>query len=144
MSRCVSVIGRCLFGLCCAGILVGCGEEIDPGYKPVSGTVLLDGQPLADAVISFTPEDGSTASGRTDENGVYTLYYAARRPGARVGPNTVEITKEAAPAGGGDEFAVMTEEEGELLPPRYNTQTELTATVENTGDNTIDFQLTSE
>lgn len=144
MSRCVSVIGQCLVGLCCAVFLVGCGEEIDPGYKPVRGTVLLDGQPLADAVISFTPEEGSTASGRTDEDGTYELFYAARRPGAKVGLNTVEITKEATAFEGADEFAVMTEEEGELLPPRYNTQTELTATVENTSDNTVDFQLTSE
>jgi len=143
MSHCVVAITRCLVVFCCLLLLAGCGEEIDPGYKPVSGTVFLDGNPLADALIAFTPDDGSTASGRTDENGRYTLFYAARRPGARVGRNTVEITKEAAASGRADESSAMTEEESELLPSRYNTQTELSATVEATNDNVIDFQLTS-
>jgi hypothetical protein len=144
MSHRLVAITRCLVVFCCFSLLAGCGEEIDPGYKPVSGTVFLDGKPLADALIAFTPEEGSTASGRTDGNGQYTLFYAARRPGARVGQNMVEITKEAVASGRADEFSAMTEEESELLPSRYNTQTELSATVQPTNDNVIDFQLTSE
>ena len=42
----------------------------------VTGKVTLDGQPLANATVFFTPADGSggsEASGMTDANGVYKL-----------------------------------------------------------------------
>ncbi|QDU76981.1 hypothetical protein Pan97_40400 [Bremerella volcania] len=122
--------------------LVGCGEVLDPDYKPVRGTVLLDGQPLADAQVTFVPlGEGSSGSGFTNEQGEYTLYYAARRPGAKAGENQVFITKSKPTSGKKGERA-FSEADSELLPARYNRQTELTATVEDKR-NIFDFQLES-
>lgn len=135
--RCVLTLGVSLF-------LAGCGPAVDLGYHPVTGTITLDGAPLVDATVSFQPtNEGSSGTGRTDENGTYILFYASQRPGAMVGVNTVVISKEADASSGGDEFAVVTEEEGELLPARYNRESELTATVKD-GDNVIDFALESD
>ncbi|UUO08614.1 carboxypeptidase-like regulatory domain-containing protein [Blastopirellula sp. J2-11] len=139
---------RCWLGcLPTVGLLaltLGCGgEPIDPEYKPVSGMVTLDGQPLPDAQISFVPpETGSSGSGFTDENGKYELYYAARRAGAKLGENQVFITKNKPSTGKQGEFAGRSEADMEMLPARYNRKTELTATVEDKR-NEIDFDLKS-
>lgn len=144
MPSCRTLFRQCLMTVGVSLIVAGCGPTVDPGYHPVIGTVTLDGAPLVDAIVSFQPtSEGSSGTGRTDENGTYILFYASQRPGAMVGENTVVISKEADASSGGDEFAVVTEEEGELLPARYNRESELTATVKD-GDNVIDFALTSD
>jgi len=70
-------------GLACLLLLVGCGPAA-PKLYPVSGTVTLDGQPLADGKIYF----------RTVENGqVDTLPVTAGKFSGQVlaGPRRVEI-----------------------------------------------------
>lgn len=130
-----------------AGLLAitsGCsGERLDPEYKPVTGTVTLDGQPLSDAQVSFVPlGSGSSGTGFTDENGTYQLYYAARRAGAKLGENRVYITKSRPPSSNKGEFARLSEADSEMLPVRYNRKTELTASVQDK-QNVIDFDLKS-
>jgi hypothetical protein len=51
-------------------VAVGCA-----GGNGVSGTITLDGEPLPDARVQFTPTDkqGRIASGQTDSNGFYSL-----------------------------------------------------------------------
>ena len=64
---------RLFVGLMILG-LVGC--ESGPSYEQVTGTVKLDGQPISGATVTFSPDAGGTgaaATGKTDENGVYTL-----------------------------------------------------------------------
>jgi len=56
----------------------GCGSKSSklPDPVPVSGTVTLDGKPLANAVVYFRPEGdtkGNGATGTTDSNGKYEL-----------------------------------------------------------------------
>ncbi|HBN74767.1 hydroxyisourate hydrolase [Rubinisphaera italica] len=63
---------------------LGCGgTSSKPDYlselTKLQGTVTVDGSPAAGVDVTFTPTEGSTkitriAMGRTDENGVYTLY----------------------------------------------------------------------
>jgi hypothetical protein len=135
-----------LVALLCVGF-TGCGKDIDPDYKPVTGTITLDGKPLADAYITFSPDGGgSTGSDYTDENGVYELFYAVERPGGKLGKNTVSITKDDASLYSdteeGAEGGPVAEDMYELIPARYNTETELTATVEDK-DNVINFDLES-
>src|SRR5207249_10048084 len=72
--------------------------------RRVTGKVTIGGQPLAGALVTFTPlEGGSPSSGRTDETGKYTLFWArvGRRQieGAQIGENAVKISTyaEAAP-----------------------------------------------
>jgi hypothetical protein len=76
--------------------VVGCGSGSDK-VVPVSGTITLDGQPLAGANITFQPTGAGSAgpgSGAvTDAAGKYVLKTAekAPRPGAVVGKHTVRI-----------------------------------------------------
>ena len=72
--------------------LAGCGGPSNVGR--VTGKVTLDGQPLADAVVTFSPvkEGGSSGIGKTDSTGAYALSYAAGISGAEIGENRVTIT----------------------------------------------------
>lgn len=82
----------------CAALLasaavVGCGGS---GLKlvPVSGEVTLDGQPVADAAVVFTPlQGGPPASATTDAQGRYQLA-TNNQPGAVPGEHRVTITKQ--------------------------------------------------
>jgi hypothetical protein len=57
-------------------LAVGCSKG--PSLVPVSGRVMMDGKPLANAIVTFRPvaKDGSPATesvGTTDGDGKYTL-----------------------------------------------------------------------
>jgi hypothetical protein len=94
-SRLVSIAA---LGLLAVG-LAGCGGKDEPKYVKVSGTVTLDGKPLADAVVMFAPKStkesqnpGKSSSGYTDENGHYVLKIANDgKDGALVGTHVVRI-----------------------------------------------------
>jgi len=136
----------------CAVIVfsLGCGGG-NPNVAPVTGTVTLDGQPLADATVLFNPmgEEGSFSSGGTDANGKYELTYSADQKGAWIGQHTVIISKvEEEPGGEGDEEEQQEEEEEEeeevtSEPTPFNGTSKVLAEVK-AGDNTLDFALTSE
>jgi len=130
-------------------VLCGCGGAADqPELGLVSGTVRFEGTPLPGAVVTFMPEEGRPASGVTDMQGFYELTYIRDTKGCKVGTAKVSI---AANTEGGPEM----EQEGDDvdqtpnkltadgIPARYNTRTELTATVKQ-GENTIDFDLEKE
>ena len=72
---------RCLCVVVLAVGLSGCGDT--SGLVPVTGTVTLDDQPLANALVTFYPE-GDTAGlggfGMTGPDGKYTL--TPTRPGS--------------------------------------------------------------
>jgi hypothetical protein len=129
-----------LFGLV---LVLGCGSS---RVASVSGTVTLDGQPLPDALVSFQPlsegavNPGPGSTGRTDEQGRYTLRVTGGGKGAVVGWHKVKVS---CPVGGGGEDA---EERRapvrDRVPPRYNRNSELKCEVKP-GDNTADFPLTS-
>lgn len=73
--------------------VVGCGRSSYPDLAGVEGTVTLDGKPVADASVTFVPADGRSSSGRTDQDGRYTLSYKKNLPGAVIGEHLVKITK---------------------------------------------------
>ena len=73
--------------------VAGCG---DGGLTlvPVAGVVTLDGKPVADAGVIFTPADGGpAASGSTDGEGRFQLH-TVNRPGAVSGKHVVTVTKQ--------------------------------------------------
>jgi hypothetical protein len=79
----------------------------------------LDGVPLANAIVRFTPAGpGRTSEGITDADGHYELRYLRAIPGANIDQHTVRITTASEENGG-----------RELLPPRYHSRTELEARV---------------
>jgi hypothetical protein len=144
----------------------GGGADL-PDLGTVSGKVTMDGQPLAGAVVIFTPVSGpGSSTGVADEAGEYKLVFR-QAIGAVVGSHKVSISKRkaedlslhdqqagtgpdapaaAAPVAGGHGQnagdAGATRDPAETIAAKYNDATELTADVKS-GDNSIDFALTS-
>jgi hypothetical protein len=113
--------------------ILGCSRSHQPPLGLVSGTVTLDGVPLANAIVRFTPAGpGRTSEGITDADGHYDLRYLRAIPGANIDQHTVRITTASDENGG-----------RELLPPRYHSRTELEARVVS-GSNDLDFALRSQ
>jgi hypothetical protein len=125
--------------------VVGCKPH-SAAIVPVSGTVTLDGQPLAGATINFQPiTDKTTAAqagvgsfGKTDEQGRYTLQLIdPDEPGALVGRHTVTITTAVAANPASDEIKLK---QPERISPRSRTQE---FTVPEKGTDQADFKLSS-
>jgi hypothetical protein len=132
--------GSCLLvAALSAATLLGCETASPDNVGKVSGKVTLEGQPLPDATVKFSPirEGGSSALGRTDADGKYSLNYASGIEGAEIGENRVSISTYNAgdPDGEPPQPKVL-----EKVPMKYNIRSELTREV-NAGDNPIDFDL---
>lgn len=128
--------------ICLASLLLaGCSQapEDMPDVAPVSGTVLLDGQPLPYATVVFQPTEGRSSNGQTDAEGKYELRFNQDTMGAELGAHQVIITtfREFDHPSDPNQKASP-----ELLPAKYHSKSELTATVES-GDNEISFELKS-
>jgi hypothetical protein len=104
-------------------ILAGCGKASN--IVPVSGRVTMDGQPLAEARVTFqpigdwqNPYPGPASYGVTDSNGYFTLTLMdSGQSGAMVGKHRVTITPK--------ESAVTSSDAGyyNALPPAQQPQT---------------------
>lgn len=130
--------------------LTGCGGanlDDQPELGQVTGKITLEDQPLAGALVTFVPESGRPATGKTNKEGVYELTYIRETMGCKTGRNKVMFTvvseEEDTEEMEGDDFdqsrpkaKAATKE----LPARYNTKTELFADVQP-GPNTFDYQL---
>jgi hypothetical protein len=113
--------------------IFGCSRSHQPPLGLVSGTVTLDGVPLAGAIVRFTPAGpGRTSEGITDADGHYELRYLRAIAGANIDQHAVRITTASEENGG-----------RELLPPRYHSRTQLEARVVS-GLNDLDFALRSQ
>lgn len=158
VMQCAAV---CLLAL---PLTVGCGGDLD--VADVSGIVTLDGKPLDNAIVTFSPEDGGPSGiGRTDDKGFYELYRRGQ-PGAPIGKHKVMVTSVQENTGSApstppaeltsDSPEYMEQALGgtppsdydnavsqERIPAKYNSQTTLVKTVEP-GDNVIDLELTSD
>src|SRR5262245_41005766 len=122
-------------------LALGCGSR---KFAPVSGTVTLDGQPLAKAVVTVIPvvekgaiDAGESSTGTTNEKGEFTLKSTSGKNGARVGKHKVSISMQQTKVGESDERTRTVE----LLPKRYNEKTELTWDVLSGGTDKADFPL---
>jgi hypothetical protein len=140
--------------VCLVG-LAGCGGS-DVDLVRAEGTVTLDGQPVADAGVVFTPKKKELclpAAGTTDASGRFALV-TTNRPGAMLGKYRVVISKTElpdlprGPDGKVDESRLhemkeMTEVN--YLPVRYASAdtSDLEATVNATSNN-FTFSLTSD
>ncbi len=135
---------RCLLLSLAASLSVGtlgCGSKSDaPQTVNVSGTVTLDGEPLAVAQMVFEPtEGGDKAYPATVTEGEFT---AEMTPGSKKVRITAirEIPGKTIPNADGTGEIPATEQ---YLPVRYNTQTELTAEISEDGEKGLAFELSS-
>src|SRR5262249_39992268 len=126
--------------------LAGCNPE---GYKvaPVSGRVTLDGKPLANAAVVFSPvagadnkDPGPGSGAKTDADGRYALTIVGKgNRGAVVGKHKVRITM--YPEGDPTDDRPQ---RPKPLPPRYSGKnTILEYDVTASGSRSADFELTS-
>jgi len=128
-----------------AALVLGCGG----GDKivPVSGTVKLDGKPLANAMVSFqptstanNPKGGIGSYGSTDADGNYSLKTAdTDKSGAIVGTHRVQINLKVE----SDDRPAFNRPPPKLLPKKYNLNTELEFKVPPGGTSVANFDLSS-
>jgi len=153
----------CIAGLLFLCTVVGCGGTKGPAVTAVSGTVLLDGEPLDGASVVFHPtsSSGLGGSGKTSADGTFGLTTFRATPGAGVVPGeyVVTISKEEWPQFEEPEDddpdyerkMAQVERDMERAKPTYVTPqaygdeetSGLTATV-STGENKIVFELSSD
>ncbi len=134
-------------------LLAGCGGSVEkdlPELAQVTGTVTLDGNPVADAQVTFIPEKGPTATGRTDSAGKYVLGTKGTDDGASVGKHKVTVAKVGGPppdATGAESYAIPDPNKPPAggIPQKYSDMVAsgLTATVEAGKENQVDLPLTS-
>jgi hypothetical protein len=141
--------GHCVLALCtCLIAAAGCGQKAKP-LAPVSGLVTFDGKPLAGGGVTFQPiaPPGSIIAGkssiaRCDAEGRFVLVTIDDKPGAIVGEHEVQIFgPKTKPVGRTDDGGGRNPPE--LIPRRYNFDTELTFTVPPEGTDKANFDLTS-
>ncbi|QDV27763.1 carboxypeptidase-like regulatory domain-containing protein [Aureliella helgolandensis] len=140
-------------------LFTGCGDGL--GVSPVTGTISLDGKPIAGATITFQPIEGGTgmpAVGRSDDSGTYTVTDMRAEEigsGAAAGEYKVGVmwyepgsTDTIAAEGSSDSTADARKAVGDksLLPMAYqNANTSgLTASVKAGDPNIFDFDLKSD
>lgn len=125
--------------------VIGCGGA-DAGQ--VSGVVTLDGDPLANATVTFHPQqaDGESApisQGTTDANGKYTLtLISTGETGAVIGKHdvSIEVFEDAEDEDDQADVNEDIEDKPNIVPARYNVDSELTFEVKG-GSNSADWPL---
>jgi hypothetical protein len=127
--------------------LSGCGSSDGITLVPVSGTITLDGQPLAGATVSFQPAGtretpGPSSGGATDANGRYTLKTAdaSGQAGAVIGPHLVRFT--GVQDQRADDDDTQRPPAQDPVPPRYR-DPGLTFDVPAGGTDSANFELTT-
>ncbi|GIW92535.1 MAG: hypothetical protein KatS3mg110_0576 [Pirellulaceae bacterium] len=126
------------FAAGCALVAAGCNRGVR--LAPVEGQITLDGQPVKDAVVTFTPVlppkglEAAASTGRTDEQGRYQLRLLSdNRTGAVVGQHNVTVTINVE-----SESDVSTEEE---IARQNAVPTNYFKFEVKPGSNKADFQL---
>jgi len=128
-------------------VCAGCGGADDGlARQPIWGTVTLDGQPLANGVITFTPASGQpTQSGGVISAGKFSV---PREQGPVVGNYSVSINSSSAEATvppdqekSGMPGHVAPNRARDPIPDKYNAKTTLTAEVKKEGGNDFQFDL---
>ena len=135
--------GRCAATLL-ATLLVVVGCEQNPNRYAVEGTVTLDGEPLDEGQIRLVPQRGTSgpSSGAPIREGRFSI---ARDRGPFAGEFTVEITavrETGEILNHPDEGPVPLT--AQYLPARYNSKSDLTASVKAGEPNLVEFKLTSD
>lgn len=129
---------RILILVACLLPLAGCGKGVQ--RQGVSGSVTLDGKPIAKGTILFTPLAGGPSAGGDIVAGRYELT-EERGPG--LGKYRVEIN--AWRAQGTTSFDTATGAQDQLLvsmiPAQYNTASKLEREITEGRSNRLDFDL---
>lgn len=125
-----------LLGLLGALMTSGCGGNSD-GLVPALGSVTIDGQPCANAVVAFIPQAGTPGNGgtaRTDPNGKFEIMTPQGKKGLVAGKYKVTVSLQLNDDGTAPDPNTPPIESSakERLPLKYTDRekTELSAIVE--------------
>ena len=144
------LLGVYLLGLC--GLLAGCGgstaSQGDFVRNPVTGTVTLDGNALMKGSIRFFPLEttgASTITGGAILDGKFKL---DEKTGLPAGKYKVTISATSGSSEPVDPDKLMSgevteESPEELIPAKYNSESELTCEVKADSPNELKFELTT-
>ncbi len=123
-----------------ACFLVGCGEADPLNRQSVSGSVTLDGQPLKQGAISFSPAaGGETGGGAAIAGGSYTM---SREHGLPPGKYVVRINSAEGGSADPNEPPGDVAPAKELVPASWNTKSKHEIEVVE-GQNDFPFDLKS-
>lgn len=120
----------------------GCGNS-ESERVPVSGTITLDGKPLASGAISFLPVGRGTSAGTTIFNGEFSITRASGpSPGRyRVEIDSYETTGEKIPDS--DLVGRTTQRTRQVIPAKYNRESTWIVDVKSDGNKPFVFELRS-
>ena len=132
--------GLLLGGLAVVALVAGCGGPRD-GLQAVSGEVTWGGEPLPSGTITLQPLKEGRATGGQIEDGQFEI--PASR-GAKPGEYRVSIeaylpTGKQVPSP--EVPGEMVDDVKQMIPPKYNSRTELRAQITPDGDNNFPFEL---
>lgn len=74
-------------------VLPGCGSSSSVGTVPVTGKIVFNGEPVAEANVFFIPAQGPRATGTTDASGQFSLTTASPKDGAVEGEHLILVEK---------------------------------------------------
>lgn len=144
MLRLRLLLPLCLFSV----VLMGCGGTDGPALDlaPAEGTLTIGGAPLPNALVTFHPESGRPATGRTDDAGHFTLMTKEPGDGAAVGNHKVTVMADSsvsAEINSEDAYTTPDPNSDSGIPGKYvNPNTSgLTAEVTADGENKFTFNL---
>ncbi len=125
-----------------ATVASGCGPGNPLGRKAVSGTVTLNGAPLAAGSIMFEPQAPQALGGSPVTDGKFAIATQGGLPPGtylvRIAAATGKAAADGPPATGG---GMRRPDPPELIPAEWNVKSQHTVTVAEKGDNTFDFPI---
>ena len=77
-------------------MFVGCGGSDAPPTAPISGVVMMQGQPVPNVNVTFYPKSGRPATGRTNAEGRFKLTTLKPGDGAVIGTHKIAVTNDAS------------------------------------------------
>lgn len=127
--------------------LSGCGRESGPLKVAVSGEVTLDGKPVPQGQIVLSDAAGVAQSfGGEIRDGEYSVRTTLGKKKVSISSMQVVSGKQSKYGGiQGDPVSAENPADvyEEVIPPKYNAKTELTAEVSEKGPNEFSFTLES-
>lgn len=139
--------------------MAGCSNTSQPNYAglglvEISGTIRLDGNPIANAEIRFeTVEDGTYSYGHSDDSGHYKLMFDSRKSGIIPGKKRVMILSKRKSESQSIKLEVDEGQDPEMVPENnldvgtvpacYGLQSTIEVEIKSS-ESSLDFDLKSD
>ena len=134
--------------LAASGLMAGCsGSRDELPREPVSGTVMMDGQPLAEGAIQFTPAAGSGGPAISYTAPIDNGEFSIPRADGLV-PGSYKVSISAVPVKRDTRIeATIGKKKAtpfkELIPAKYNSKTTLTEEIKRGGASGLKYEIQS-